>query len=957
VGNHQMMMNRINRCILKYALLGLLLLIGTFTVISLRQPWGKLPENSWLWFLLIIVGVGSGYLVAQIVTWIPDLQPEVRQAQNKRQSRIVLYCILGSLMLCVWIVLRLWPDFSQWDGTFLPWISSIGLMIFAGWLIGSIDTEPSQESNPADASSAKSKLSSLQWAEVCGFILILFLALFLRVYQIDRIPSGIFVDETNASLDALHILEGNHASPFATGWYETPNLYFYYMAVIIKILGANFVSLKIISLLPAILSVIAVFFLGRLLFGPTAGLSTMLFMAVSRWHLTLSRWGWNELMPPLFLILALYFLIRGLKGRRAIEFILGGILCGLMVYTYVASRMAVAIILLYCVYWLFANPGGIKKNLLANWKGLALFWLTAVIVVSPLMVTYFKDPFVFFNRIQEVSIFNDVKQQNSYQPLVDNLIGHLKFFYQAGDNNGRHNLPGEPELDPIAGLLFVIGIGYSIFRFRDTRSGLLWIWLILGLAGGILSSQSESPQSFRTIIAIPAIVLFCASVLDPLIRGMYTLLCKIKLFSQKLLNNGPQISKAAVVSGAILLLTWGGTTVWESQVYFGPQANSDAVQYAFNLTENQLAREVVKKLENGDRVYLSGHFYYFSVLSYLAAGLMEKTTGSYQLDNRPYQLIRPEVDIPIPDNGKSATFFIDVYNQSLIDYFKIFYPAATTQIINGPGNNPLYIQIDIPQTAVQAIQGLRTKYTHADGKIENGIAPNIDDVWEQNDIITAEWAGGIRLEKSGFYEFENEGDLTINVDGRPLNGRHFFCNGLHDIAVYQKNSRQQKLAHLLWVLPDGQEEIVPPQSFFQTQVPQLGLLGQYYNNATWQGDPICTKLTPFFLLSWADGEPVPAPFSARYTGYLKIAQSGNYHFTINADDGVRLTLDNQVVGEGLIPNQPNNLELDLKLEDGYHPIQIDYFQSGGGNTLEFYWRPPNSDQVPVPPWALSPTKP
>ena len=71
----------------------------------------------------------------------------------------------------------------------------------------------------------------------------------------------------------------------------------------------------------------------------------MLFMAVSRWHLTLSRWGWNELMPPLFLVLALYFLIRGLKGRKALDFVLGGVLCGLMVYTYVGSRLAVAIVL------------------------------------------------------------------------------------------------------------------------------------------------------------------------------------------------------------------------------------------------------------------------------------------------------------------------------------------------------------------------------------------------------------------------------------------------------------------------------------------------------------------------------------------------------------------------------------------------------------------------------------
>jgi 4-amino-4-deoxy-L-arabinose transferase-like glycosyltransferase len=943
---------------LEYALLGLLLLSGTFAVISLRQPWGKLPENGWLWVLLIIVGVSSGYLTAQINKWIPDLQPEIQPARKRNLSRIVIYCFLGSIILCTWIVFRLWPDLSQWNGTFLPWITSIGLMLIAGWLIGSIDKCPPQVSDYFDTFSNKSKLLYLKWIEISGFILILILAIFLRVYQIDRIPPGIFVDETNGALEALRILMGNHASPFATGWYEVPNLTFYYMAVIIKIFGANLVGLKAISLIPAILSVVAVFYLGRLLFGPSAGLSTMLFMAVSRWHLTMSRWGWVELMPPLFLILSLYFLIRAFKSRRAIEFVVGGILCGLMLYTYLSARLAVAVILAFCIYWLFANPGGIKKNAQANWMGLLLFWFSAILVVTPLMVTYIKVPFTFINRTQEVSILNDIKNQNSYQPLVNNINSYLKLFHQAGDNNPRHNLPGEPELDPITGLLFVIGIGYSIFRFRDTRSGLLWIWLILGLAGGILSAQGESPQSFRTIITVPVIALFCSSVLDLFIRGMYILLCRIPKFSHLLFPKGSQISVAAILSGGILLCTWGGATALESQVYFGPQATSESVQIAFNFTENQVASEVMRKLENGDRVYLSTRFYYFSILNYLAAGLMEKRTGDYQLYNPPYQIIRPDVDFPIPANEKSATLILDVYYQSLVAYFMNFYPGATSHITNGPGNSPIYLQINIPQTAIQAIQGLREKNYHTDGTGENTTTPNISIAWNQSDLSSVEWTGGIFFEKSGYYEFSSAGDLTVLIDDQPSTGRQFFCYGLHDITIYQENSNQHNLARLYWSLPDGQKEIIPPRVFFQTKTGQMGLSGKYYDTDSWQGDPICTKLTPLFLLSWPDGEPIPAPFSAKYSGYLKLIESGNYHFTINADDGVRFSIDNQVVGEGLIPNQPNNLELDLKLEAGYHMIQIDYFQSGGGNGLEIYWQPPDSNaEVPIPPWVLSPTKP
>jgi hypothetical protein len=168
----------------------------------------------------------------------------------------------------------------------------------------------------------------------------------------------------------------------------------------------------------------------------------------------------------------------------------------------------------------------------------------------------------------------------------------------------------------------------------------------------------------------------------------------------------------------------------------------------------------------------------------------------------------------------------------------------------------------------------------------------------------------------------------VVIDNRIVKGKEFFCYGLHDIAISQNNSQQQNDAHLSWILPNGKEEIIPPSVFFQTGLDETGLFGQYYDNVDWQGDPICTKSTPLLLLSWIDGEPVPAPFSARYSGYLNISQMGN-----------------------------NNIEVDLSLEVGYHQIQIDYFQSGGANGIDVFWLTPESTvTVPIPPWVLSQTK-
>jgi len=73
-------------------------------------------------------------------------------------------------------------------------------------------------------------------------------------------------------------------------------------------------------------------------------------MATSRWHLSMSRWGWNETAPPLFQVLAIFFLIRGLRDRRALDYAISGLISGLMTYTYLSSRLALFTIFLFIFY-------------------------------------------------------------------------------------------------------------------------------------------------------------------------------------------------------------------------------------------------------------------------------------------------------------------------------------------------------------------------------------------------------------------------------------------------------------------------------------------------------------------------------------------------------------------------------------------------------------------------------
>ena len=941
-----------SRRLADYALLLITVGLGGYTVLSLRQPWAKAPTGDWLWLLLIAVGLLGGYALLRMDQWLPsDLalrynEPAAQQVGRAKQLRRAAWLLALAIVLALWVVWRLWPDYHQWNGTVAPWLAALVLVVASGALMGRIG-------RPSSLTTSKPAGQVPLWLEITGFLLIAGLAIFLRVYRLDSIPPGIFVDETNGALDAIHILEGRNDTPFGTGWYGTPNGYVYYMAGVFKLLGVNYVGLKAVSLVPAILTVLALYPLARLLFGPMAGLSAMLFMAVSRWHLSMSRWGWNEVAPSLFQILAAFFLVRGLRERRAFDFVLGGVISGLMMYTYLSSRLALATLGLFILYWLLADLEGPVASWKREWRGLALFSLAFLIAFAPIAVTHITDPFTFSNRVSQVSVLNDVKQAGSYRPLLDNLIDHLKFFHQTGDHNGRHNLPGEPETDPITGLLFVIGLSYGLWRLRDRRRGLLWLWLLLAMAGGIFGLRAESPQAYRTLTAVPAIALLAGDVLARIARGLERLvpspaMTEIVARPRAVLTG---LGAFVMVSGLV------GAAAWESNVYFGRQAQSEEVQSGFNAVENGVTREVMGALTGNVQVYLSSRFYNFSPLRFLAYGVMKSKTGRNTLDDPPYYLARPEVDLPVPDSGHAALFLLDTYYESVMDYLRSYYSAAQIELARGQSGTPLYLRARVSESDLAAIQGLTARWTRGDGRVEEQRVANIDENWAGRDVTMAEWQGGLRVDRSGVYDFVSQGNLTVTVDGQLWNGSRFLCTGLHDVQVIQADSRAAGSARLSWIAPQSTETVVPSQAFFRVGPPQQGLTGYYYANEDWQGQPLCKKTTPFFLLAWPDGEPVSGAFSARFIGFLRIVTPGDYRLHVEADDGARLALDGVVVGEGLVPDRPNGFEVTLNLKAGDHPIRIDYFQRGGGNALEFYWVPPDGAQVPVPPSALVPEAP
>jgi MSHA biogenesis protein MshQ len=135
-----------------------------------------------------------------------------------------------------------------------------------------------------------------------------------------------------------------------------------------------------------------------------------------------------------------------------------------------------------------------------------------------------------------------------------------------------------------------------------------------------------------------------------------------------------------------------------------------------------------------------------------------------------------------------------------------------------------------------------------------------------------------------------------------------------------------------------------------------GITGKYYNNMLATGTVVATRSDGPINFDWGQGAPGPAGvnmnnFSANWEGYLRVTQSGNYRFQTNSDDGIRLTVN----GELLI-NQWNDHPVTthtssvVVLEAGTaYPIKLEFYENGGYAVAQLLWQTPaGASYVAIP---------
>lgn len=128
--------------------------------------------------------------------------------------------------------------------------------------------------------------------------------------------------------------------------------------------------------------------------------------------------------------------------------------------------------------------------------------------------------------------------------------------------------------------------------------------------------------------------------------------------------------------------------------------------------------------------------------------------------------------------------------------------------------------------------------------------------------------------------------------------------------------------------------------------------GVYFNNLQLGGEPVLVRDdgAGFLDFNWGTGSPGSDcglgtdRFSVRWTRDVNLP-AGTYRFTVTGDDGVRLYVDDALKLDRWIDQAPTTYTVDVSLAAGYHTLELEYYENGGGAVVKLVWQ--EASQLPT----------
>lgn len=355
--------------------------------------------------------------------------------------------------------------------------------------------------------------------------LIVALAFFLRFYKVTEIPPSLNWDEVSIGYNAYSILKTGrdewgiflpiHFQAF--GEFKLP-VQIYASIPAIAILGLNDLGVRLTPVIYGTFTVLLLFFLGRKIFKSNfVGLISALLLAISPWHIQLTRASFESSFAVLWVSLGALLFIKGLDNKKWL--ILSMIPFAISIYTYNSARAFIPFFLLALGLIYFRSYIKYPKEIIISG---AIF----AILITPLapsllssersarfkLVSVTDDPGLIprINENRGLStlpgplprlVHNKVTYISIY--TVQNYLAHFtpNFLFISGAPHKQHHVQNMGQLYLFQAPFLLLGL-YFLFKRKMQHRFLLSSWVLLAFIP-VSVTQDSIPHALRTLIAVP----------------------------------------------------------------------------------------------------------------------------------------------------------------------------------------------------------------------------------------------------------------------------------------------------------------------------------------------------------------------------------------------------------------------------------------------------------------------
>ncbi len=376
------------------------------------------------------------------------------------------------------------------------WLASMALFVVSCARWGAAD----HQSEPAQAWSRSEKL---------GLLGLVVLAVVARTLFLEEIPWRFALDESIAYVESMRYYRGPPTSLFTTLWVDTglPSLWFVVPGLLMKVVGPGLAGVRSGVALVSGLAVIPIYLLARLVWGRVAALVAGFTMAISAVYVHYSRVSINNLTTASWWAVCFYFLLRGLRSRRPIDFAWAGLAAGTSMYTYYGTRLLPLILVAFLLYLFAVHFRAFRARI----GDFAILGIGFFIGFGPLIGYFVQRPEMWAGRgLKYLNV--PTLLPATWQGWVDNwtILAPLLFrnFLALSVIPGRDTVYYSPFLLPFEAALVVLGVAVLIWRWRQPASFLVLLWaLSVVFTGGTLLDASTIPNFARWTPAFPAFFL------------------------------------------------------------------------------------------------------------------------------------------------------------------------------------------------------------------------------------------------------------------------------------------------------------------------------------------------------------------------------------------------------------------------------------------------------------------